>query len=236
MPITIKTDEHVAVMTLDEGENRFNPGFIKQFNDAMDQVENQTDATVLVVTGNHEKIFSNGIDLEFVSGVMEKKDTQAFKDFVCGMMGMFKRILQAPMITIVALNGHAFAGGAIMSCYFDFRIMRSDRGFFCFPEVDINIPFLPGMLTAMAKAIPRYMLEDMTLTGSRLTAQQCCDHHIIRQACPIENLMEETMGFARTLNKKRTTVAAIKAELNKDVVYAMEEEDPKVIETGRFYV
>ncbi len=38
----------------------------------------------------------------------------------------------------------------------------------CFPEVDLGIPFLPGMMTAMKKAIPRYKLEEMVLTGKRL--------------------------------------------------------------------
>jgi hypothetical protein len=38
------------------------------------------------------------------------------------------------------------------------------------------------------------------------------------------------------LNKKRSTVAAMKLDLNKDIVYALEHEDPPIIESGRFYV
>ncbi|MBI5897475.1 MAG: enoyl-CoA hydratase/isomerase family protein [Desulfobacterales bacterium] len=236
MPIEIKMEGQVAVVTLNEGENRLNLDFLSQVMKALDSVEKETEANVLVVNSAHDKIFSNGIDLEWLLPLLEKNDKATLKRFIETMMDMFKRVLLFPMPTIVAINGHAFAGGAIWSCYFDFRFMRSDRGYLCFPEVDLGIPFLPGMLAGMKKAIPRYKLEEMVITGKRLTATECEAHNIITKACPIENLMEETMGFAKTLNKKRSTVAAIKADLNKDVVYALEHEDPPIIDSGRFYV
>jgi enoyl-CoA hydratase/carnithine racemase len=236
MPIEIKMEGQVAVVTLNEGENRLNLDFLEKFMDALDHVEKETDANVLVVRGAHEKIFSNGIDLEWLLPIMQKNDQATAKKFIDTMMGLFKRILLYPMPTIVALTGHAFAGGAILSCYFDFRFMRSDRGFMCFPEVDLGIPFLPGMLTAMRKAIPRYKLEEMIITGKRLTAKECEDHHIITKACHIDQLMDEVMNFAKLQNKRRVIVAAIKEELNKDVVYAIEHDDPPIIESGRFYV
>ena len=236
MPIEIKMEGQVAVVTLNEGENRLNLDFLEKFMDALDHVEKEMDANVLVVRGAHDKIFSNGIDLEWLLPIMQKNDAATAKKFIHMMMGLFKRILLYPMPTIVALTGHAFAGGAILSCYFDFRFMRSDRGFMCFPEVDLGIPFLPGMLTAMRKAIPRYKLEEMIITGKRLTAQECEDHHIITKACHIDQLMDEVMNFAKLQNKRRVIVAAIKEELNKDIVYAIEHDDPPIIESGRFYV
>lgn len=41
-----------------------------------------------------------------------------------------------PLPVIVAIDGHAFGNGSIICCTRDFRFMRSDRGFFGFPEVD----------------------------------------------------------------------------------------------------
>ena len=140
------------------------------------------------------------------------------------------------MITIAAITGHAFAGGAILCCAFDFRFMRSDRGYFCFPEVDLGIPFLPGMNAMLKKAIPLYKLEEMEYTGKRLTAEECEEHHIITKACHINELMDETIAFAKTLNKKRAVIQEMKQRLNKDIIHALDVEDVSYIESGKFNI
>jgi hypothetical protein len=48
--------------------------------------------------------------------------------------------------------------------------------------------------------------------------------------------MDEVMKFANLQNKRRPVVELIKAEMNKDIVYAIDHEDPPIIASGRFYV
>ena len=123
-----------------------------------------------------------------------------------------------------------------MSCAFDFRFMRSDRGFFCFPEVDLGIPFLPGMIALNTKAIPMYKFEEMQYTGKRLTAQECEEHHIVLKACPMEDLMNEAISFAKGFNKRREIITEMKKRLYKGIVHAFEVEDPPLIEARIFSV
>lgn len=165
-----------------------------------------------------------------------KNDIQGAKDFFYLLNKVFKRTLTCPMITIAAITGHSFAGGAIWSCAFDFRFMRSDRGFFCFPEVDLGIPFLPGMLGLLKKAIPMYKLEEMHHLGTRLTAKECEQHHIITKAYHIDELVGQAVGFAKTINKKREVVKEMKARLYKDIVHALDVEDVPYIESGKFNI
>ncbi len=234
--VDIAIDEHVAILALNDGENRFNPDFLHAFLDALDEVEQRTEALTVVVKGNHEKIFSNGIDLEWLVPVIQQSDIDTAKDFFYLLNRLFLRLATFPTVTIAAMTGHAFAGGAIMSCAFDFRFMRADRGFFCLPEVDLGIPFLPGMNAILSKAIPRHMLEEMQYTGCRLTADQCAAHHIVRQACHIDALMDTTLAFAKTLNKKRGIVQEMKRRLNREIIQAIEVEDIPYIESGQFNI
>ncbi|GAB6908605.1 Enoyl-CoA hydratase/isomerase [Desulfosarcina cetonica] len=229
-------DAHVATVTLNDGENRFNPDFLDAFLNTLDEVENTTDATTLVVTSAHEKIFSNGIDLEWMIPVIQQNDLARSKAFLYQLNRLFKRLATYPLVTVAAISGHAFAGGAILCCAFDFRFMRSDRGFFCFPEVDLGIPFLPGMNALLKKAMPMYMVEYMEYTGVRLTANQCVDHHIVQKACPMETLMDETRAFAMAINKRRLVIAEMKKRLNQSIIHAIDIEDVPYIESGQFNI
>ncbi len=234
--VEYRMDEKVAIVTMSDGENRFNPPFLGGFLDVLDRIEKETDARAMVVTSSHEKIFCNGIDLDWLLPVIQKGDWDTVKGFLYSMNILFKRILLYPMPTVAAISGHAFAGGAIMSCAFDFRFMRSDRGFFCFPEVDLGIPFLPGMIALNTKAIPMYKFEEMQYTGKRLTAQECEEHHIVLKACPMEDLMNEAISFAKGFNKRREIITEMKKRLYKGIVHAFEVEDPPLIEARIFSV
>lgn len=229
-------DDNVAIVTMNSGENRFNIEFLGEFLDVLDEVENSTDANALVLRTAHEKIFSNGIDLDWLLPIIEKKDMKTARAFTDTMMKLFRRILVYPMTTIAAIGGHAFAGGAILCCHFDYRFMRTGRGYFCFPEVDLGIPFLPSMIAAMKTTIPMYKLEEMVYEGRRLTAEECEEHHIITRACPLEDLMDEAIAFAKGLNKRREIILELKKEMNRDVIYAMDVHDPPAMEKSRFGV
>lgn len=229
-------DEHVAIITLNEGENRFNPEFIKSILEVLDEIENESDAQTLVVQSAHEKIFSNGLDLEWLAPVIQNKEMKIAKEFFYSLDYLYKRTLTYPLITIAAITGHAFAGGAIWTCAFDFRLMRKDRGYLCFPEVDLGIPFLPGMLALMKKAVPNYLLENLFLTGARLTADECEKHHIIEKSCHIDTLLDEAMTFAKSIKKERKVVKELKSRAYKDIVYTFDVEDVPYIESEEFHI
>jgi len=235
MPIDLAWEGRIAVVSLNEGENRFNPPFLTAFMQKLDDIEKTADAAALVVRSTHEKIFSNGIDLGWLLPLIQKNEMETVIRFINQMMSLMRRLLVFPIPTIAAITGHAFAGGAIMCCYFDYRFMRTDRGYFCFPEVDLGIPFLPGMMAAIKKTIPRYMLHEMLCQGKRATAAECEAHHIITKACSIDRLMDEVMAFAKDLHKQRGILKAIKEGMNEDILHALDVEDQKVIQSGRFY-
>jgi enoyl-CoA hydratase/carnithine racemase len=228
--------DNVAIITMNSGENRLNPTFLKGFLKILDQTEKETHAKTLVVQSGDEKIFCNGIDLEWLAPVLQKKDIKSAKKFFYQWNDLFKRLLLYPMITIAGINGHAFAGGAILSCAFDFRFMRSDRGFFCLPEVDLGIPFLPGMNAILKKAIPRYKLEELEYTGNRMTAYECQEHHLIVRALQYSEFLDEILSFARKLNKERSVIQEIKKRMNHDIVHCIDTEDPPYIESGVYNI
>ena len=65
--------------------------------------------------------------------------------YVADAQALLARMLALPIPTVAAVTGHAFGAGSMLATAHDWRVMRADRGFFCFPEVDIRLPFTPGM-------------------------------------------------------------------------------------------
>ncbi len=218
-----KLDEHVALLTMNCGENRFNFPFFEGFLGILDEIEHNTEAKALVVESSHEKIWCNGIDLDWLVPAVEKEGPELGNKFRAEMYRFMKRVLTYPMLTVAAITGHAFAGGAFLSFAHDFRFMRSDRGWLCMPEVDINIPLGPVFIALSRRAVPTYKFEEMQFTGIRLTAEECVEHNIVMKACHIDNLLKEALAFAKTLNKDRELIRKMKLETHKETLEIIDE-------------
>ena len=166
-----RKQDNIAIIEMCNGPNRMNQAFSDAMNQCLDQVVEDVSVQAVVLTSTDEKNFSQGIDVEWIGGKLGSGDNEAVKSFMYGMNEVFKRLLLFPVPVIAAINGHAFGNGAIISCACDFRFMRKDKGFFCFPEVDVSIPFLPGMIGFVRKAIPEYRFNQMLLSGQRGSAK-----------------------------------------------------------------
>ena len=94
----------------------------------------------------------------------------------------------------------------------DFRVMRADRGFFCLPEVDINIPFTPGMAALIqARLAPKAAHEAMT-TGRRYGGADAAAADIVDAAVPLEEVLPAALALVRPLAAKNPqTLHAIKS-------------------------
>ena len=227
-----KKEGTVAVLTMNNGENRHNPDFTKAMLNAFDEIEKDESIFCVVINSSDKKNWSLGIDLEWAAKAMDPKESYKMKDFMYQLNKLFKRILLFPMPVIAAINGHAFGDGAIMSCACDFRYMKADRGYFCFPEIDISIPHLPGMMAIVKKAMPYYEVEELVFSGKHATAGELAANHAIRKACENQDaLMKEVMDFAKTFAKKRPIFRETKKRLYKYIIGIMEKDDPEFIET-----
>jgi enoyl-CoA hydratase/carnithine racemase len=229
--VDLSLEGTVAVITMNNGENRQNLAFARAMGTALDQALADESVTAIIITSAGDKFFSAGVDLEWMMARFAAQELDDMRAFMYGMNDVFKKILLAPVPVIAAINGHAFGNGAMLACSCDFRFMKSDRGFFCFPEVDVSIPFMPGMVAFVKKAIPYYKFNEMKLTGRRVAAPELEAHHIIEKACADkEALMAEALGFAKTFNKKRGIFGEHKRRMHQHIIEIIDKEDPKFIE------
>merc|ERR1719244_1708925 len=105
-------------------DNRINATFLKEFNALLDAVEESKTCKGLITTGEG-KFYSNGIDLEWCMQLKTKEEGVAYLQ---DLNKFLLRIVMFPMPTLAMINGHSFAGGAMIASAHDLRVMNTDKG------------------------------------------------------------------------------------------------------------
>jgi enoyl-CoA hydratase/carnithine racemase len=127
----------VRVISMVATENQLQPEMVHALHHALDTAET---AQLPVVLTGEGKFFSNGLDLAWLGTAPADDAAACFAD----LDRLLARLVVFPLPTAAAVNGHAFGAGAILAAAADFRVMREDRGYFCFPEIDLGLPMTAG--------------------------------------------------------------------------------------------
>src|SRR5215831_20776916 len=133
--IEVTQQGKVAVMRLAHGKaNALDTPLMVELKDALEQVE-RSDAGALVLTGNGS-MFSAGVDLvQLLAG-----GRKYIAEFLPRMCDGFRALYRFPKPAVAAVNGHAIAGGMILSSACDYRVMaRGAR--IGIPELRVGVPF-----------------------------------------------------------------------------------------------
>jgi enoyl-CoA hydratase/carnithine racemase len=215
---TLTHDGPLWTIDFGDDENRFSPEWLGCVEALLDDLASSTEPAALITAGAG-RFYSNGLDLDWLGAHPDDLGS-----YVARVHALFERVLTLPVPTVAAVNGHAFGAGAMLAMAHDFRVMRTDRGYFCFPEVDIHIPFTPGMSALiLAKLTPQAAVASMT-TGRRYGADDACAVGIVDAVAPLEELGAAAADRVRDLaGKDRATLARIKATMFADVVAALRE-------------
>jgi len=214
--VSLDTQGDVATLNFGDSENRVDPAFVSRLDDALDAVEQMPGPKALVTTGSG-KAYSLGLDLEWIQANVDHAST--FLESVQRLMG---RLLVLPVPTVAALNGHTYAAGAMLATAHDARVMRADRGFFCLPEVDISMPFTPGMTALLAARLPQPAAHASMALGARFGGVEAAAAGIVDLTSDADTLLETAIAHAQTLaNKAGPTLGEIKRRLYGPVVDAL---------------
>jgi len=220
--VELEREGPVFVLRLGAGENRVNRGLLEGVAAALDAVEASTGPAALVSVGAG-RFYSNGLDLASLSKGGAEEGSAVLRD----LHRLFARLLAFPVPTVAAVNGHAFAAGAMLALAHDFRVMRADRGYLCLPEIDLATgrPLTAGMYALLAARLTPAVRHEMLVTGHRYPAPECIEKQIVHEAAAEEAVLAEAVARADALARKdRATLAAIKRGLYAGALRVLEAE------------
>lgn len=206
---------------------------------------NASDARVLILTGTGS-IFSAGVDLIRLTNGGREYVERLFP----ALARMLLELFSLPKPLIVAANGHAIAGGCILTLAGDYRLMAAGNGRIGIPELLVGVPFPPTILEALRFAIPPQHLQMLIYTGRTVLPDEALRLGIIDEVAAPEALDARAMELARqfaalpqrtfTLTKRQVRDQIISrakhyaAELEGDALEIWS--DPATHETIRAYL
>jgi enoyl-CoA hydratase/carnithine racemase len=206
----------VIVVTMSRGENRLHPELLTGLESVLDTIEPDDAPAALVLTGAG-KFFSNGLDLEYMGAHPDEAEA-----ILARVHSLFGRVLALDVPTVAAINGHAFAAGAMLALSFDLSLMRADRGYFCLPEADLGLPFTAPMNALLTARLSPPAAHRAMVTAHRFTGPEALTAGIVTDLAPEEDLLARAVTLATDLaGKPRQGLAAIKQGIYAPVIAAL---------------
>jgi Delta3-Delta2-enoyl-CoA isomerase len=217
---SLTRDGEVFVLRLGDTENRFHPEWLADVRAQLDTVVAADGPKALVTTATG-KFFSNGLDLDWLGAHGDQLLT-----YVMEVHALLARILALPVPSVAAVQGHCFAGGAMLALSHDFRVMRADRGFLCLPEVDINIPFTRGMAGLIQARLSKKTAHEAMTTGRRYGGTDALAAGIVDAVAHEGDVLATAIELARPLaGKAGPTLGTIKERMYAPALTALRDMD-----------
>ncbi|MGH9090446.1 MAG: crotonase/enoyl-CoA hydratase family protein [Acidimicrobiales bacterium] len=182
---------HVEILTINrpEARNAVNGAVSKAVGAALDELAEDPEVWVVVLTGSGDKAFSAGMDLKaFAAG-----EGAAIIDAPGGFGGIVKRDFPKPIIA--ALNGSALAGGCEIMLACDL-VVAADHAKIGVPEVQRGLLAGAGALLRLPRRLPAAVAMELVVTGDPITAHRAYELGLVNRVVPYNRLMEEAMALA----------------------------------------
>ena len=185
-PVRVLTMEHGKVNALD----------IELLRDLIAALDAAAGAPVraLVLTGAGSS-FSAGVDLwRVLDG-----GPAYIEVFLPALAQCLEKLFTFPRPVVAAVNGHAIAGGCILACACDRRLMAAGRGRVGTPELHVGVPFPALALEIVRAATSDRMGAELALTGVTFLAEEALQRGLVDALLPPESLLAGACEVAASL-------------------------------------
>ena len=185
------SEDGLLTLRLDRGQNVINPPMVSALEHAISCVEAAEHPKSLVILGG-TKFFSNGLDVTWMMN-----NSSETPDMIQTFWRVLARLLVLDCRTVAAISGHAYGAGIFLALACDWRVMRTERGFVNFPELNLGMRLSkPFAELSKAKLSPSTLREGV-LAGRRYDSVAAVAAGLVDANFPVEALPAEAEKLAR---------------------------------------
>jgi enoyl-CoA hydratase/carnithine racemase len=169
-------------------------------------------AHVIVITGQGEKFFCAGADIQMLNSV-----TPEFKYYFCLHANeTLSRLEQTPKLVVAAVNGHCVGGGLEVALAADLRVARRGAGRMGLPEVSLGVLPGTGGTQRLSRVVGKSRAIELMATGELFDFERGRELGLVNQLYEADSaaaFMEQALAYARQFtapNKAALAVGRIK--------------------------
>ena len=190
--IELGEQDGVALIRMADGKaNAMSLGFCQALTARFKEA---ADAPAVVVTGSGH-IFSAGVDLKrLIDG-----GAPHIREFLPALSAMFAAVFSHPRPVVAAINGHAIAGGCVLACAADKRLMARDAGRIGVTELLVGVAFPPVAMEIMRCATAPQYFEDAIFGAATCAPPEAAARGFVHDIVDPHALLERAVAVAKSL-------------------------------------
>jgi len=211
--LLLDVKDNIAVVTLNRPDklNALNAQTINDLDLVFDELKENENVYVIVLTGSGEKAFVAGADIK----ELNKLDTISAKEFAEKGQAVFSKIEKFDKPVIAAVNGFALGGGCELALACHIRL-ASDNAKFGQPEVNLGIIPGYGGTQRLARLINSGRAMEYILTADMISADEAYRIGLVNKVYPQSELLDKATEMAKKITGKgqqaiRLAMKAVKA-------------------------
>jgi len=209
--IIYEKGEGIATIKLNRPHvlNAMNKQLWLDFQVALDDVKNDPEIRVLIITGEG-RAFSTGADLK------DSKDRslEDYRDYLVELQETSKRIIRFEKPIIAAINGYALGSGYELALACDIRIAAEEAKIGS-PEARVTSSITGGALRLVQDLIGPGKARELLFTSEYIDGKEAETIGLVNKAVPLAQLMEETREMAKKIAENSAfSIKIIKKGLN----------------------
>jgi enoyl-CoA hydratase/carnithine racemase len=207
-------DNNLAIVRLERGKvHALNDQVVEELHETFNNLVNDDTVKAVILTGTG-KFFSFGFD---IPGFMDHTPDE-FTRFVTRFTDLATYMFLYPRPIIAAINGHAIAGGCILTLTADYRIMIAGKAKISLNEITFGSSIFAGSVEMLKASVGHRNAERILITGDMYSAEEAHEMGLVDQVTSDDKLMDDAKAIALKYSKKeKPAYVSLKNLLRKPV-------------------
>lgn len=183
--VTVTHKNNIATVWLERGKvNAINEEVVDELRDAFQSLENDEETSAIIFTGVGN-FFSFGFDIPELYDLTPDD----FRSFVVKFTSLYTYLFLFPKPVIAALNGHAVAGGCMLSNACDYRIVAEGKAKTSLNELAFGSTVFAGSVAILRAVAGQVNAERVLITGYLFDNEQSLKHGLVNEVIAADELM-----------------------------------------------